>query len=84
MFDSALNTYLRKIPIDRSVRPKMFCKNGVLTNFAKFTRKHLRQTLFFIKKGDRSIDRSIDLSTVKVILLLIDSTLLADPIFQTK
>ena len=27
----------------------MFCKEGVLRNFAKFTGKHLRQTLFFNK-----------------------------------
>ena len=27
----------------------MFCKKGVLTNFAKFTGKHLCQSLFFKK-----------------------------------
>ena len=27
-----------------------FCKKGVLRNFAKFTEKHLCQSLFFIKK----------------------------------
>ena len=27
----------------------MFCKKGVLRNFAKFTGKHLRQSLFFNK-----------------------------------
>ena len=27
----------------------MFCKKGVLTNFAKFTGKHLCQSLFFNK-----------------------------------
>ena len=31
----------------------MFCKNGVLRNFAKFTRKHLRQSLFFNKVVDQ-------------------------------
>ena len=30
-------------------RPKVFCKTGVLRNFAKFTRKHLYQSLFFNK-----------------------------------
>ena len=25
----------------------VFCKTGVLTNFTKFTRKHLRQSLIF-------------------------------------
>ena len=33
----------------RSSRPEVFCKKGVLKNFAKFTRKHLPQTLFFNK-----------------------------------
>ena len=37
-------------------RPKVFCKKGALTNFAKFTEKHLCQSLFFnkvagLKKG---------------------------------
>ena len=31
----------------RSSRPQMFCKKEVLRNFPKFTRKHLRQSLFF-------------------------------------
>ena len=30
-------------------RPEVFCKKGVLRNFAKSTRKHLRQGLFFKK-----------------------------------
>ena len=33
----------------RSNRPEVLCKNGVLRNFAKFTGKHLRQSLFLIK-----------------------------------
>ena len=33
----------------RSSRPEVFCKKGVLRNFAKFTGKHLRQSLFFNK-----------------------------------
>ena len=32
-----------------SSRPEVFCKNGVLRNFAKLTGKHLRQSLFFNK-----------------------------------
>ena len=36
--------------IDRSSRPEMFCKKGVLENFAKLTGKHLCQSLFFNKK----------------------------------
>ena len=33
----------------RSSRPKEFCKKGVLKTFAKFTRKHQCQSLFFNK-----------------------------------
>ena len=33
----------------RSIRPEVFCKKGVLRNFAKFARKHLCQSLFFNK-----------------------------------
>ena len=33
----------------RSSRPEMFCKKGVLRNFAKFTGKHLCQSLFLNK-----------------------------------
>ena len=33
----------------RSSRPEVFCKKGVLTNFAKFTGKYLCQSLFFNK-----------------------------------
>ena len=33
----------------RSSRPEVFCEKGVLRNFAKFTGKHLCQSLFFNK-----------------------------------
>ena len=33
----------------RSSRPELFCKKVVLRNFAKFTGKHLCQSLFFNK-----------------------------------
>ena len=33
----------------RSSRPDLFCEKGVLRNFAKFTGKHLCQSLFFNK-----------------------------------
>ena len=36
----------------RSSRPEMYCKKGVLRNFAKFTGKHLCQSLFFDKVAD--------------------------------
>ena len=35
--------------IYRSSRPEVFCKKGVLRNFAKITEKHLCQSLFFNK-----------------------------------
>ena len=35
--------------IIRSSRPEVFCKKGVLKNFAKFTGKQLRHSLFFNK-----------------------------------
>ena len=35
--------------LERSSRPEVFCKKGVLKNVAKFTRKHLCQSLFFNK-----------------------------------
>ena len=34
---------------DGSSRPDVFCQKGVLRNFAKFTGKHLCQSLFFTK-----------------------------------
>ena len=33
----------------KSSRPEVFYKKGVLENFAKFTGKHLCQSLFFSK-----------------------------------
>ena len=33
----------------RSSHPEVFCKKGVLRNFAKFTGKHLYESLFLIK-----------------------------------
>ena len=35
--------------IYRSSLPDLFCKKGVLGNFAKFTGKHLCQRLYFNK-----------------------------------
>ena len=34
---------------DRSSRPEVFCRKGVFRNFAKFTEKHLCQSLFLNK-----------------------------------
>ena len=35
--------------LSRSIRPEVFCKKGVLRDFAKFPGKHLCQSLFFNK-----------------------------------
>ena len=42
----------------RSSRPDVFCENGVLRNFAKFTGKHLCQSLFFNKVAGAATLRS--------------------------
>ena len=39
----------KRCPFFRSSRPEVFCKNGVLKNFAKFTEKQLCQSIFFNK-----------------------------------
>ena len=36
----------------RSSLPKLFCEKGVLKNFAKFTGKHVCQSLFFNEVAD--------------------------------
>ena len=41
-----------KNSLDRSSRPDVFCEKGVLRNFAKFTGKYLRRSLFFNKVAD--------------------------------
>ena len=40
---------MKSIPIMQKKLPKIFCKKGVFTNFAKFAGKHLCQSLFFRK-----------------------------------
>ena len=45
---SPLQMQILKKP--RSNRPEKFCKKGVLRNFAKFTGKHVCQSLFFNKE----------------------------------
>ena len=44
-----LTHYFEGVLINRSSRPEVFCKKGVLKNFTKFTGKHLCQSLFFNK-----------------------------------
>ena len=38
--------------VQRSSRPEVFCAKGILKNFARFTEKHLCQSLFFNKVAD--------------------------------
>ena len=38
----------KKVIKRRSSRPAVFCKKGVIRNFAKFTGKHLCQSLFLM------------------------------------
>ena len=47
-----LHYYTIDIAIIRSSRLVVFCKKGILTKFAKFTRKHLRQGLVFNEAAD--------------------------------
>ena len=42
-------TFLFLKKLSRGSRPEVFCEKGVLRNFAKFTGKHLCQSLFLIK-----------------------------------
>ena len=44
--------------ITRSSRTEVFCKKGVLRNFAKFTGKHLCQSLFFNKVAGLEISKN--------------------------
>ena len=50
-FHCKKNQVFHKYFFNKSIsnRPEMFCKKGVLTNFANFTGKHLCQILFFNK-----------------------------------
>ena len=43
------NCLSQNLWIYRSSRPEVFCRKGVLRNFAKFTGKHLWKSLFFNK-----------------------------------
>ena len=43
------STEMMLLSLNRSSRPDVFCKKGVLSNFAKFTGKHLCQNFFFNK-----------------------------------
>ena len=45
--DALHNFFNDTLKTGRSSRPELFCKKSVLRNFAKFTRKHLCQSLFF-------------------------------------
>ena len=44
---------------NRSTRPDVFCKEDVFRNFAKFTGKHLCQSLFFNKVAGLDSDTGV-------------------------
>ena len=46
IFENICRSYCN---IDRSSRPEVFCKKGVLRNFAKITGKYQCQSLFYDK-----------------------------------
>ena len=46
---ASLFGFKKILAVDRSSRLEVFCKNGVLKNFAKFTGEHLYGDLFFNK-----------------------------------
>ena len=50
-----LGKNLRKPSFWRSFRPEVFCKKGVLRNFAKFTGKYLCQSLFVNKVAGKRL-----------------------------
>ena len=41
----------------RSTRPEVYCKKDVLENFAKFTGKHLCQSLFFTEQKKKTLEQ---------------------------
>ena len=41
--------FFKSFALQRNSRPEVFCEKGVLRNFARFTGKHLCQSLFFNK-----------------------------------
>ena len=52
LFDGAFSllvSVVNWLNLNRTSRPEVFCKKGVLRNFTKFTGKHLCQSLFFNK-----------------------------------
>ena len=52
------------IGLFRSSCPDEFCKKGDLKNFAKFTGKHLRQSLIFSKKKKKNFIKTETLAQV--------------------
>ena len=56
----------------RSSHPEVFCEKGVLENFAKFTVKHLRHSLFLNKVVGLRIHFSKDTHHRHILLTRID------------
>ena len=49
------NIFMKSLRVDRSSRPEVFCKKGVLRNFTKFTRKTPVPYLLFNKVAGLSL-----------------------------
>ena len=50
MEEAHFNLFVNNGPMEEQKQsPEVFCRKGVLRNFAKFTIKHLSQSLFFNK-----------------------------------
>ena len=54
-FNTRKNHSTQYFTIGRSSRPEVFCKKGVLRNFAKFTGKHSAQVSVFNKVAGLSL-----------------------------
>ena len=54
--------------IDRTSRPKVFCKKDILRNFEKFTGNHLRQRFFFLIKLQAEICNFLKKGTLAQVL----------------
>ena len=55
-FDTFIRCYFKKPSFFRGSRPGVFCKKGLLRNFAKFTGKYMCQSLFFVIKKETLAD----------------------------
>ena len=55
IFQSLQVKFIKYLLIFRSSRPDVFCKKGILRNFAKFIGKYLCRSLYFTKVADPTL-----------------------------